>query len=158
MHGSKNEETVGSASYRLSLKNSTTTHTPIEQMREQLSEYEKEIVKCYNRYKSVFLGDFYVVVAVKREKLMPNVLRNMFFGTKACPTPNYDQTVYKYNRIKDELELLWVLPDRESSIEMRDHSKEVPPEMYTLLSYVLSFNDGSLFELAKHLNGESNGK
>lgn len=147
-------ETVGKISRDLLLKNEVVTHSAEEQMREQLTDYEKNVIECIEKHKKIFTDDFYVIVETKKEKLMSNVIRSFFFGRLSCPTPNYDQTVYKYDRLLDKLELIWVIPDRISSKYMAENVSKIPPEKYSLLSYVLKFADGTLFKLSKELNGE----
>jgi len=85
---------------------------------------------------------------------MPNVIRNYFYGRRSCPTPNYDQVVYKYHFKDDNLEFLWVIPSREICKHMMAHAIEIDPSEWQLLTYVQKFADGSLFKLAKKLNGE----
>lgn len=151
---SNRKETVGKLSRDLLLKNETPTHSSEEQMREQLSEYEKNVDICVKHHKKLFDTDFYVIVLTKKEKLMSNVIRNYFYGRLSCPTPDYDQIVYRYNLSSDLLTLLWVIPDRITSRYFRDYAHEVNPTQFELLSYVLKFADGTLFRLAKKLNGE----
>jgi len=55
---------------------------------------------------------FYVCVITKKERLMDNVLRNYFLARSTCPTPQYDQTVYKYHRDSGAIQFLWVLPSK----------------------------------------------
>lgn len=147
-------KTVGEASLDLRKKDVGSTPTPTEQMRENLTEYEQNVFECAERNKSTFNDDFYVVVLTKKEKLMPNVLRHYYLGRRSCPKPNYDQIVYKYTFKDDKLELLWVIPDRLTCIEFKKYSASIDPSQWELLSNILKFSDGSLFKLAKELNGE----
>lgn len=146
-------ETVGKVS--LDLANKTPdTRSPIEQMSENLSEYEQNIWDCAERGKKDFTTDFYIVVITKNEKLMPNVFRNYFFCRLSCPTPDYDQTVYKYKRVDNMPVFMWVIPSREASIHLMKNHLYVVSEERELLKYVIAFMDGTLGELAKELNGE----
>lgn len=146
-------ETVGKIASDLIMRPLETT-SPIEQMREQLSEYEKNVYECVERSKKDLPGDFYVVVLTKRERLMQNVFRNYFYARLSCPTPDWDQTVYKYKRNSDDIIFMWVLPSKQACEEMTINSHLVPREEYQLLEYVLAFNNGTLLKLAKDLNGE----
>jgi hypothetical protein len=145
--------TVGQVSLDLSQKQPETT-SPIEQMEESLTEYERNVWECVERCKKDYPGDFYVVVITKNEKLMPNVFRNFFYGRLSCPTPDYDQTVYKYKRKDDSLTFAWVIPSRDACHYLKDNALQVAPEERGLLQYVMAFADGTLFKLAKELNGE----
>ena len=149
----KNRETVGAHSVRLS-KKAHDAHSAIDQMREQLTDYDHNIHLCIKEHRNVFDEDFYVVVLTKKERLMKNVLRGYFTARLSCPTPDYDQAVYKYTRNGDELEFLWVIPSADTVELMTEYSTYVPPEQYALLGFVLKFVSGSLLRLAKKMNGE----
>lgn len=146
-------ETVGKVSLDLSQK-APETRSPIEQMQENLTDYEANVWECIERCKKDFLGDFYVIVITKNEKLMPNVFRNFFYGRLSCPTPDYDQTVYKYKRKDNQVVFMWVIPSRDASIHLIKNAQYVAEEEHALLKYVIAFQDGTLFKLAKELNGE----
>ena len=150
----KKRKTVGELSRNLLIKDTNPNHSVQEQTNEQLDKYEENIHLCVKENRSKFLGDFYVVVLTKKEKLMPNVIRNYFYGRISCPTPDYDQIVYKYHRKEDRIEFLWVIPDRNICKYMSANSKDIDPSQWELLSNILKFSDGSLFRLAKELNGE----
>lgn len=146
-------ETIGKIASDLIQKPLETT-SPIEQMREQLNDYDKNIIECVERNKITFLTDFYVVVLTKRERLMQNVFRNYFYARLSCPTPEWDQAVYRYNRRDDSIFFMWVIPSKQTCEEMVMNKHLIPPEEYKLLEYVLAFSDGTLLNIAKRLNGE----
>lgn len=151
MTDNKKRDTVGKIATDLSQKEPD-TRDPIELEREIHKEYENNIIECIKRAKKEVDGDFYVVVSVKKERLLPNVIRNLFFYTHSCPTPTYDQTVYRYIKKEDMLEFLWVIPDKETCIIFKDKPLQV--EEKELLYYVLSFYDGTLDIVAGRLNKE----
>ncbi|MFI5332559.1 MAG: hypothetical protein ACHQVS_00490, partial [Candidatus Babeliales bacterium] len=130
-------------------------HSAHEQMEEQLTDFDKELFACWEQERKKYTGDFYIVVITKKEKLLANVIRNYFFSRQSCPTPDWDQTVYKVSRyLDDAIDYLWCIPSREICQEFIHDPLSVPEEEKQLLSHVLDFNDGTLFRLAKQLNGE----
>jgi len=147
------KETVGKIATDLIVK-TPDTKSPIEQMQENLTDYEANIWECVERCKKDFTDDFYIVVITKNEKLLPNVFRNYFYGRLSCPTPDYDQTVYKFKRKDNAPVFMWVIPSRDASIHLIKNYLYVAPEERELLKYVCAFQDGTLFKLAKELNGE----
>lgn len=149
----KNETTVGKAAYDLLIKPQDTVN-PVDYEREMHKEYEEEVWNCVARHKSVFDGDFYVVVLCKRERLLPNVYRNYFFARKSCPTPSFDQTVYKYHREHNAIEFLWVVPDQETCVVYKRDALHVAPEEKELLKFILDFYDRTLDKKAAELNNE----
>lgn len=146
-------ETVGKVSSDLIVKAPETT-SPIEQMRESLSEYDQNIWECIDRCNKDFVGDFYITVITKNERLMPNVFRNYFYGRLSCPTPDWDQTVYKYKRKDNQIVFMWVIPSKDACEHLQINALQVANEERELLKYVLAFHDGTLLKLAKELNGE----
>ena len=150
---SNKKKTVGEYSLELSGKDPG-THSAVDQMREQLEDYEKNIHECVESHKGAFEGDFYIVCLTKKERLMQNVMRGYFFARQSCPTPDYDQSVYKYIKEDDRLDFLWVLPSADVVNYMKNNPNHVEPDKYALLGFVTQFADGSLLRLAKKLNGE----
>lgn len=151
---SKKRETIGKISRDMQLKQPDSVD-PIEIERVLHQEYEKNIFECVDKHKKEFIGSFFIVVDTKKEPLMHNVLRNYFIGRVTCPTPNYDQTVYRYDRSIDKLDFLWVIPDRGTCFYLKDHALEVVAEEKDLLDFVLSFDEGDLLRACKKFNGET---
>jgi hypothetical protein len=151
----KKKETVGKVASDLIIKAIDNNHSAHEQMQESLTDYESNVFQCINDNKAKFPDRMFIVVLTKKEKLLQNVLRNYFFARSSCPTPDYDQTVYQYNYIRDDVEFLWTVPARDICHELRDNALSCPDDEKELLGYVLSFGDGTLFQLAKKLNGEA---
>lgn len=148
------KKTMGVIALDLAKSAHDNTHNAHDQMEESLTDWDKNIFECVDRFKAQFPFDFYIVVVTKKERLLENVLRNFFTGRISCPTPDYDQTVYRFDRKKDILEFLWVIPSKDTCLHLREHALQVPLEERQLLQFVLDFADGSLFRKAKELNGE----
>ena len=152
----KDRDTVGTLSSRLlerELKNPS-QHSATDQMREQLKDYDYNIHLCIKDNKKKYVGNFYVIVLIKKEKLMQNVLRAYFLARETCPTPQHDQVVYLYNCREDKIDFLWVVPNADTASYMKCNPHIVLPRDYELLRYVVEFYDGSLLRKAKELNGE----
>jgi hypothetical protein len=151
----KKRPTVGKLASDLLVKANQNPVSAIDQMQESLTEYDKNIWETVSRGIADFSADFYVVVITKKERLMQNVIRNYFFCRITCPTPDYDQTVYKYNRADDNIEFIWVIPSKDACHYLIDNALQVDPSERELLQFVFSFADGSLYKRAKQLNGEA---
>lgn len=148
------KDTVGKLSSELLPKQVDDTHSAHDQMLEQLSDYDKNIFACAEHGKSQYHGDFYIVVTTKRERLLSNVIRNYFLTRLTCPTPEYDQVVYRYNRADESIDFLWVIPSKDACQFMQSHALEIPKPEHELLNFVLRFMSGDLLKEAKKLNGE----
>jgi len=149
----ENDKTAGQISLELMQKEADITD--VRQIRnERNRDYIKKLEDCINKGLKSYQGDFYVVVASKRERLLPNIIRNFIFHRMSCPTPNYDQVVYQYKREKDEIKMLWTIPDKYTCEDMYSHAVEVPDSHKRLLKFVLDFYDNSLLKYAMKLNKE----
>jgi hypothetical protein len=147
------KKTVGQASLELKEKHDVATRDPIELERAMHKDYEQEVITCVMRGRQALPHqNFYVVVEVKKERIMDNVIRNLYFYRMSCPTPTYDQTVYKYHHKEEVLEYLWTVPSIDTCQIMKDNILQV--EEKELLEHVLDFADGTLLALAKQLNNE----
>lgn len=147
-------QTVGQVSSDLLQRDMYGDVTAGEQMQAQLIDYERSVHECVATGKAQYSGDFFVVVLTKRERLMANVFRNYFVARQSCPTPSYDQTVYKYVRNGDELQFIWTLPNPAAIQNLLVHKHELDPSFFPLLGMVLAFLDGDLDRKAQVLNGE----
>lgn len=147
-------ETVGKISSDL-LQKQPETQSPIELERKMQEDYIDHLKQCIETHKKVFPEDFYVVVITKNEKLMPNVFRNYFSARLSCPSAEYDQSVFKYFAKTEHLEYIWTVPSKDTCIHLKDNAQYVVKEEQQLLKFVLQFLDGTLDNIAKHMNGES---
>ena len=147
-------ETVGKISSDL-LQSESPTLSPIELEREAQKEYYNELLTAIQRGKKLYEGDFFIHVATKTEHLMKNVTRNYFIVRSTCPTPFYDQSVFKYNHKDEQLTYIWTVPTRDVCYHLQDNALLVAPEEQGLLQFVLDYFDGTLMKLAKKLNGET---
>ena len=153
MSQAKAKETVGKISLDL-LQKDPPTRDPIELEREMHKDYEANIYECISRGQRDCSGDFYVVVLTKTERLLSNVIRNYLFYRNSCPTPEYDQTVYRYDKKDKALEFLWVIPSEDACIYLKINALLVDKSEHDLLRFVLDFYDGTLDRKVKRLNNE----
>lgn len=154
IENSQKRDTVGKISWDLLANASYLDHSPDEQMQEQLDTYEKNILEAIERGKNIFPNDFYIVVETKKEPKMKNVIRNYFIVRESCPTPQYDNSVYKYHYATEECEFLWVLPSKQVYAMLKNHALDLPSEQRELLQFVLEDSDGTLLQKCRKLNGE----
>jgi len=111
--------------------------------------------KAYQEGKKRYPGDFYIEMCCKHEKMFYNVQpRWIPHVRQSCPTPMFEQTVYRYNRQDDYLEYLWVIPDIRSCCFILENALILPNEQKELLNFVVDFTEGNLKKLCLKLNGE----
>ena len=118
------------------------------------SKYLENLEECIKRGVKLRTADFFIIVLRKCEPLLPHIVRSIFIHRKTCPTPNYDQVVYHYNIKEGILDLLWVVPTRNACFTLKNNALDKYEENKELLQYVLDFDDGTLMERMRILNGE----
>jgi hypothetical protein len=154
-----NRKTAGQISQELQAK--AVDEKPVdvrEQTQNMFADYMDNVFKAVDEGLKTHEGDFYVIVLTKSEPLMPNIIRNYFLSGPACPTPNYDQAVFKYHRDSDDIEFIWQIPNRDMSIWMLENKPLVDPSEYGILKMIEDFASGDLLQKARILNGEVEGK
>lgn len=147
------DKTVGELAVEI-FRKGTYESSPVDLEREMQRDYYQNLIDCVLNNRKIYQGRFYIVVITKAEPVLLNTMRNYFLARRTCPTPDYDQSVFRYNYITEEVEYMWTIPSKDACFHLMNNAKQVHKDEWELLSYVLQFHRGSLFGLAKRLNGE----
>lgn len=159
--------TVGEESLKLREKSLTEVGPDAIELQQEIHKgsnseksYEEEVWETVDRGRkdSAISGDFYIVVLVKKERHLQNVVRQLFFYRQSCPTPEYDQTVYRYVRTADEIEFLWTIPNNAACMFLPQMKGDLPDDQKLLVEMVEAFNSGALDRKARLLNKEAEPK
>jgi hypothetical protein len=99
--------------------------------------------------------DFYICLLMKTER-MGNIPRTFVLARKSCPTPTYQQSVWKYHRNSGELEFLWAIPEKilYYHIYHNAHKYIQDKECAGLAKFILLMESGELEEWVIKENGE----
>jgi len=116
--------------------------------------FENQVIIAVERGEKQFDGDFFVVVLFRKERLMKNVIRQVFFPRKSCPTPEYDQVVYKYFYKDRKIDFIWVIPDKQTVIDFGMIGNELPRDQQQLVQFARDFTSGKLDKKCDLLNSE----
>lgn len=129
---------------------------PVQELIDEAhKDWEKQVLECIDNGKKAYPNrDFFVVVLHKVERIYEGISRLFWLPRLTCPTPTFDQVVYKYHYGPEMLEFIWVIPDREVCQAYRDDPLSVPDEEKELRQFVLDFYDGTLDRKCKTLNNE----
>lgn len=146
-------ETVGKISSDLLQKKQAPVRV-MDQAAEMQKDWPQLLIENVMESRKVHKGDIYIDVQVKTEPLMPNVIRPYFVAKTSCPTPNYDQNLFRYDHKTEQIEFLWSVPDRETCHYLLNNAHLVEKSEWDLLRFVQEFKDGTLFKKMKMLNGE----
>jgi hypothetical protein len=107
-------ETVGSAALRL-LKDPTPQGV-VDTQREMQKKYVDNVLEAVERGKNLYpkADFFYVCVHTRRERLLTNVIRNIFHPRQTRPIPQYDLALYHFDVKEEKLSFVWCIPDKET--------------------------------------------
>lgn len=128
-------------------------HTISERIQAASPNYKAILHNAYLEGLKNKPNDFYIELCVKVEKLLWNVDPRWIPHVRdTCPTPCFNQSVYRYNKKDDCLEYMWTIPDIHSCVWMLQNALNLPDEQRELLNYVLDFKDGKLKQICLDLN------
>ncbi len=120
-------------------------------------DFEEKIWECAINAKGQQLyenKDFYVVVLFKVDRLLHNSVTPYFFARRSCPTPVFNQIVFKYHTKSAQLQYLWNIPNQATYEYILKNRIEASADNKQLLQFCLAFEDGSLLNFVKKENGE----
>lgn len=135
------KQTVGAKA--LELANKTDEKIDAHALQEEMNKtYMEELQKCVDQ--CTWTEPFFVVVLLKKEQLLNNVIRRYYVARRSLPTPQWDQTVWRYYPSTGNLEFVWTLPDEQVAMEMAMLPHEVHPEERELYGYIRMMLDKTL--------------
>ncbi len=114
----------------------------------------QELLAAVDRGCSEKTGDFYIAIILRSEVISPNVFRQQYVVSSSCPSPTFDQSVFKYTRADGKIDYLWTVPNEDACLYLKSNAWLVDKEEQWMLSFVLQYYSGKLLQLAKRLNGE----
>lgn len=132
------------------------TRDPNEISRQVMADKFNDLLDVVEAGRKFYEGDFFIKMIFKKErKFGPTLLPRIFIEhCRDCPTPDYDQNIFRYNKHDDTLEHIWTIPDRETCFTYIENKEIVVKEEQQLLQYILDFADGTLYKKAKQFNRE----
>lgn len=138
------KKTVGAEAVER-LQNADPHQGIIDTQREADKEYLTEIHKCVDNHND-WTKPWFIVVHHKKEQLLENVIRRYFIGRQSLPTPQWDQTVWRYIPSAGDLEFCWALPDENTAKWMADNPNMVPNEQHHLYQFVMKMINQQLYD------------
>lgn len=135
-------KTVGQASYELLQKPPEEIHAVDLQQEMQKSTID-QIQEIIEKHKS-YAEEYYIVLMYRKERLIPNVIRQQFIVRKTRPIPDYDCSLFSFNNKTNELIYHWTIPDPDSCAYIMINSTNLSDDHKPLLEFVKKFSEGSL--------------
>jgi hypothetical protein len=118
--------------------------------------YMDELYSEVEKGKVLFssLPYFFVQVFTRQDKIMVMTLVSTWQTRETCPTPSFNQTVYRYVKVEDVLEIIWVLPSNERCLYYLQNPIGKDEGERFIIQCVHDLKDGTLEKIARELNKE----
>lgn len=112
-----------------------------------------EIRECIAKHNQIFAEDEYCIVRIIGEDAMhKNVRRQKYYGWLYLPSPRPNQAVFLYNKVKDTIKRLWVLPSAMVMSELASLA-HVDKRYQTMQAWSIAFFKGTFWEYIRYEHG-----
>jgi hypothetical protein len=137
--------------------NKDTGNIPVMELAAAMCEdYMPKLMRTIDEQCQYTKEDFYIEVLQKHERILEKAFRpHIMICHSACPKPNPDQSLFRYNQKDGRIELIWVLPPQDAIIYLLQNYKHVHKDEQQLLNYCVMYARGDLWHLMKKFNGEN---
>ena len=100
--------------------------------------------------------DFYIVLVPTNERTAQMDPTDFYFVRRSCPTPGYNQNVFKYHHTDKSLEFLWSIPRKARYWQLYANRNKyiTDPVLKSRTSFVVMMESGKLLEWVAKENGE----
>ena len=97
--------------------------------------------------------EFCVVMVISKDPLIKNLMRRKFYCWPYLPSPRPNQSVFLYNREKDDIvKRLWVLPSDMVMAELAGTNIIVDKVYETIQAWSVAFFKGKFWEFIRHMH------
>lgn len=129
----------------------TTKYDALEVGHAMTDDIMDEIRECITIHNRIFDEDEYCIVRViATDPLISNVKRFKYYGWLYLPSPRPNQAVFLYNKLKDTLRRLWVLPSDVVMAELAGTNIIVHNRYKTMQAWSVAFFKGTFWEYIRH--------
>jgi hypothetical protein len=156
-HSTVGRKTVGEV-YNLTHKaeRPETTQDLLDTQKPAAVDYMQKLHKTVRSAVETYPGQPYVFVEAftRKDKLMVRALVTEFFTRSSCPTPSFNQAVYRYDVKNGRLEFAWQLPSNKRCLHYLANPFSLDEGERLIIGYVHDLKSGALEQLAINLNNE----
>lgn len=135
-------KSAGQAAYDL-LQKPPERINVIDMQREMQKSVLQQLQEIISSHKS-YADNYFILYILRKERLIPNAIRQQFVVRRSRPKPDYDTSLFEYSNLSGNLVFHWSIPDEETCTYLllnKDHLSEDEKDLY---SFVKKFSDGTL--------------
>lgn len=136
------KQTVGQASYDL-LRKPPEEVNAIDLQREMQKSVTGQLQEIIESHKT-YADSYFIVYLLRKERLIPNAIRQQFVVRKTRPKPDYDCSLFEYSNLTGNLRFHWTIPDEETCTYLLLNKEHLSDDEKDLFLYVKKFSDGTL--------------
>ncbi len=114
----------------------------------------KELQACVEKHDPIFdMPEYCVVILIGGDPLIKNLMRRKFYAWPYMPQPRPNQTVFLYNKAKQQfVKRLWVLPNA-MAMETLYETHSVVPRYKSMKAWSHAFYDGCFWTYIRKEHG-----
>lgn len=129
----------------------TTNYDALEVGHAMTDDVMGEIRKCIELHNPILDENEYCIVRViATDPLISNVKRFKYYAWLYLPSPRPNQAVFLYNKTKNSLRRLWVLPSAMVMAELAGTNVIVHKRYETMQAWSVAFFKGTFWEFIRH--------
>jgi hypothetical protein len=129
----------------------TTKYDSLEVGHAMVDDVMAEIRKCIENHNDILDENEYCIVRViADDPLICNVKRFKYYAWLFLPSPRPNQAVFLYNKTKDTIKRLWVLPSAAVMAELAGTDIIVHKRYQTMQAWSIAFFKGTFWEYIRH--------
>jgi len=142
-------QTAGELSHKA--LSDTTKYDSREVGHAMVDDVMSEIRECIEKHNPIFDEDEYCIVRViSEDPLIKNLKRFKYYAWLYLPSPRPNQAVFLYNKVKDTIRRLWVLPSAMVMAELAGTNIIVHKKYETMQAWSVAFYKGTFWDYIRH--------
>jgi hypothetical protein len=153
----KREKTAGQ-SYMEAQKSEKpeTVQDLLETQKAASRNYRDELFNAVGKGKEAYPQEdiFFIEALTRQDRIMVMAEVTTFIPRITCPTPTFNQSVYRYINSEDILEYGWTIPSKRRCLYYLKNPIGTSEGESMLIKFVHELKDGTLEKLAQTLNKE----
>jgi hypothetical protein len=148
----KKRKTAGELS--LQVQKDTTIYDELEVAHALTEDIAQSLLECVRKHNPIFDEDEYCVgYVLASDPLIKNIMRRKYFAMLYMPSPRPDQTIFLYNKKKDQItKCLWVLPCA-AKMAILSETKSVPIKYMRMKAWCDAFFKLNFWPYIRKMHG-----